>query len=111
MSHQLSGINETERLAHCSTCGQVRIVSKGWQSGSRRWRCANRHEQLRHERRIGRHPYYWSARKADNCERCGFVPEHPVQLDLHNHRDSTLWETLCANCHRLQTLAEQKQAA
>lgn len=42
------------------------------------------------------------------CERCGFVPEHICQLDVHhvdhNHHnnDPLNLKTLCANCHRLE---------
>lgn len=47
--------------------------------------------------------------KKSLCERCGFKPEHPCQLDLdhidgnsnNNHPDNH--QTLCANCHRLKT--------
>ena len=41
------------------------------------------------------------------CERCGFIPEHACQLDVHhidgNHHnnDPGNLKTLCANCHRL----------
>lgn len=41
------------------------------------------------------------------CNRCGFIPEHIGQLDVHhkdhnhsNNHPSNL-TTLCANCHRL----------
>ena len=47
--------------------------------------------------------------KGNICERCGFVPENPCQLDVHhvdenheNNEQSNL-QTLCANCHRLVT--------
>lgn len=46
------------------------------------------------------------------CERCGFVPEHPCQLDVDhidgNHQNNSIenLQTLCACCHRLKT-AEQ----
>jgi 5-methylcytosine-specific restriction endonuclease McrA len=47
--------------------------------------------------------------KGSNCERCGFVPEDMVQLDVDhidgdrsNNEPSNL-QTLCANCHRLKT--------
>lgn len=42
------------------------------------------------------------------CERCGFVPEHTCQLDVHhidrNHSNDapSNLQTLCANCHRLE---------
>lgn len=45
------------------------------------------------------------AAKKDHCERCGFIPEHRAQLDLHRHREPDA-ETLCANCHRLVTATE-----
>lgn len=49
--------------------------------------------------------------KKDNCERCGFVPEDPVQLDIdhidadRSNNDPSNLQTLCANCHRLKTKA------
>lgn len=45
--------------------------------------------------------------KKDVCNRCGFIPEHPCQLDVHhidlNHFNNNIdnLETVCANCHRL----------
>lgn len=43
------------------------------------------------------------------CEMCGFIPTHPCQLDIHhidgnhfNNVEDNL-QTLCANCHRLET--------
>lgn len=46
--------------------------------------------------------------KKDTCSRCGFIPEHPCQLDVHhkdhnhsNNKEDNL-ETLCSNCHRLE---------
>lgn len=47
--------------------------------------------------------------KLDNCELCGFEPEHPCQLDVdhidgdHSNNDPANLQTLCANCHRLKT--------
>lgn len=52
----------------------------------------------------------YSQYKKDKCERCGFVPIDPVQLDVHhadrNHCNGTPSNlvTLCANCHRLQLI-------
>ena len=43
------------------------------------------------------------------CELCGFVPEHPCQLDVDHvdgdksSSDPANLQTLCANCHRLKT--------
>ena len=47
--------------------------------------------------------------KKDHCESCGFIAEHPVQLDVdhidgnHLNDDPCNLMTLCANCHRLKT--------
>ena len=47
--------------------------------------------------------------KKDHCERCGFLPEDPCQLDVDhidgNKRNDSQenLQTLCANCHRLKT--------
>ena len=54
--------------------------------------------------------YAFRKHKKDTCERCGFVPEDPCQLDVdhidenHNNGDPSNLQTLCANCHRLKTL-------
>lgn len=43
------------------------------------------------------------------CEICGFVPEHPCQLDVdhidgnHYNNSNDNLQTLCACCHRLKT--------
>ena len=56
----------------------------------------------------GRQPGYTAAKKGF-CEACGFVAQHPVQLDVdhidgdHTNDDPSNWQTLCANCHRLKT--------
>lgn len=48
--------------------------------------------------------------KKDICERCGFVPEHIVQLQVdhidgnHTNNDPTNLQTLCCNCHVLKSL-------
>ena len=51
--------------------------------------------------------------KADHCQNCGFVAVNSVQLDVDhidgngsNNDPNNLW-TLCANCHRLKTHANQ----
>jgi hypothetical protein len=49
--------------------------------------------------------------KLDHCERCGFIPEDLVQLDIDHingdraNNDPSNLQTLCANCHRLKTKA------
>jgi len=51
----------------------------------------------------------WRGHASDVCEHCGFVPVHRSQLEV-NHKDGNRknndpknLETLCANCHRLET--------
>lgn len=44
------------------------------------------------------------------CSRCGFVPEHPCQIDIdhvngdHSNNHPNNLQPLCANCHRLKSL-------
>jgi 5-methylcytosine-specific restriction endonuclease McrA len=62
--------------------------------------CKQKARQVRNSYRI---------HKGNNCIRCGFVPEHPVQLDVdhidgnNKNNDISNLQTLCANCHRLKT--------
>jgi 5-methylcytosine-specific restriction endonuclease McrA len=51
--------------------------------------------------------------KKSFCEKCGFIPEHPMQMDVdhidgnHKNEDISNLQTLCANCHRLKTFLEK----
>lgn len=53
--------------------------------------------------------YDYRKYKGDTCSKCGFVPEHPCQLDVdhidedHANNDPSNLQTLCSNCHRLKT--------
>jgi hypothetical protein len=98
--HRLVSVDPERRRGVCLLCGPMAVIPR-YESGT--WRCG------RHFRRLIRlrdSPYI--AAKGDVCERCGFVPEHPCQLDVHhrdgNHQnnDPSNLETLCANCHRLE---------
>jgi hypothetical protein len=99
--HRISQIDADKRTALCSNCGWVRINRKG----NGHWRCKVA-ERL-HRGKKGRRRNL-SALKSDTCDRCGFVPEHPQQLDMHHadgnrlNNDPANLQTLCANCHRLQ---------
>lgn len=50
-----------------------------------------------------------------SCECCGFIPEHPVQMDVdhrdgdHENNEASNLQTLCANCHRLKTMLERDE--
>lgn len=71
-------------------------------TGKQKWKtlCNGCHKK-------GRYPY--KNAKKEICEKCGFVPTHPCQLDVDhidgdkgNMSPSNLM-TMCANCHRLKT--------
>jgi 5-methylcytosine-specific restriction endonuclease McrA len=52
----------------------------------------------------------YGTNKASSCAVCGFLAEHPCQMDIdhidgnHDNNDVTNLQTLCANCHRLKTI-------
>jgi len=62
---------------------------------------------IQENRNLKARPYI--KHKKIKCECCGFIPKHLCQLDVHhvdgNHEnnDPTNLQTLCANCHRLET--------
>lgn len=83
-------------------CGNP-VASKGTdEQGRQRWksRCST---CIRYGQRT----------KGPNCERCGFVPEDSIQLDVDHidgnpsNNDKSNTQTLCANCHRLKTKQNQ----
>lgn len=53
-------------------------------------------------------------KKKKECENCQFVPIHGVQLEIDhidgNKRNNSLdnLQTLCCNCHRLKTFANDE---
>ncbi len=101
--HKLSDIDEDTRTAFCRACNS-RVAIRRQTKSAFGWRC-NVADKSRNNR-----PY--TAFRKDFCERCGFIPEDTVQLDVHhinyNHEDNepSNLKTLCANCHRLYTLSE-----
>jgi hypothetical protein len=90
--------------ATCKFCGKEfhRPVSRNRNSNN--VYCCREHWKLgiQSERRV-----YYTKFKKEVCEKCGFVPVHRCQLDIHhingvrsdNSPDNLL--TVCANCHRL----------
>lgn len=111
--HRLTNVDPVNRFAVCSHCGPVRVISRGQKyqkSAVGAWRCGkdvtirSRHHDRGHYRKHLKHC----------CERCGFVPEHECQMDIH-HRDGNKKNnvlenlaTLCACCHRLHSLNPTK---
>lgn len=94
----------------CVMCGVNKQTSRG--GGKYRPTCGGCHNQRRglarnHYTKVREHPYRFY--KGSICEKCGFEPEHPCQLDVdhmdgdhgNNKRENLM--TLCSNCHRLKT--------
>ena len=103
--HKLSEINAELKQAVCSECGPIKVITSGYNSaGNRKWKCSVR---VRKQHYKVYKP--WKLHKGEKCEKCGFVPEHPCQLDVDhidgNKKNNNFenFQTLCANCHRLKT--------
>lgn len=101
--HKLGDIDVEQRTAICAQCGQVDIGPYK-HKGCVRWRCRNGAAAN------NLHSYYKNKpAKKETCERCGFVPEHACQLEIHhidgdrkNNAVNNL-QTLCSNCHQYVT--------
>jgi Homing endonuclease associated repeat len=100
--HYLSDIDAQLSVGICASCGPVRLVRHGG-----RWRCRR---SARESWRRSKRPH--RSLVGNRCERCGFVPEHQCQLDVHHldgdhdNNSSSNVQTLCANCHRLLGVRE-----
>jgi hypothetical protein len=104
--HSLSNINEESRTGICSICGLVRVKlrDKNKKKLNSKWRCSTPHRAANN-----RFSFPYRIHKKDFCEQCGFIPNHPCQLDVDhidgNNKNNSMnnLQTLCANCHRLKT--------
>lgn len=105
MKHELTCVNGPCRRGVCAICGPVDLYFKGWRKENgewvRRYRCGPAaRANMKGKRRMRRY-------LKGKCERCGFVPEHYAQLEIHHkdhdrtNNDPSNFETLCANCHKL----------
>lgn len=96
----------------CGICG-YRKAQKAKRAGTYRnkcYTCSVDPEVLKAKReRRNKNRFPYSKYKQDSCQKCGFVAEHPCQLDVdhidgnHANNDPSNLQTLCANCHRLKT--------
>ena len=95
----------------CSKCNKSLVRKNGiTKLGIQKWAkyCSYCHKAAYNQKHGTRYVGY-RLHKKSLCERCGFIPEHPCQLDVdhidgdrkNNHIDNL--QTLCANCHRLKT--------
>ena len=106
MKHSLTQIDEAQRTASCSLCGDTKIKLRDSKATSLagKYRCI-----AVYKRNIIKFQYPYAVHKKDHCEHCDFIPVHISQLDV-DHIDGDRWnnnpsnlQTLCANCHRLKT--------
>lgn len=119
--HKMMSVDIDTLTGVCANCGEVSIKRKKNASGGYRYLCGpsqkrwpgtpeSKARRARKYHREHRTPY--RASLADECQRCGFVPVDSCQLDVH-HRDRDHENnhpgnlvTLCANCHRLEHMAQ-----
>jgi 5-methylcytosine-specific restriction endonuclease McrA len=111
--HKLTDIDEVNRQANCSVCGLVKVKLRDsrYTNPKARYRCKtvykNNNDKIK---------YPYKKHKKEYCDKCGFVAEHTVQLDVdhidgnNNNNNLDNLQTLCANCHRLKTLLNKDGA-
>lgn len=107
--HILSNIDPIERTGICEHCGPVKLKTRGtsyFPTQPGYWKCENSSVGGKTKRACR---LEFRTNLKEYCERCLFKPAHHSQLDIHhkdyNHKnnDPSNLETLCANCHRLET--------
>lgn len=108
VAHRLSEIDEENRHGTCSICGRVKLYRK--RRGDRiTWKCIIKYYSYLQGKPNIYGKFKHKKFRKDVCEKCGFIPVHYCQLDVHhvdnNHSNNSLdnLQTLCANCHRLET--------
>lgn len=108
--HRISKIDEITRTAMCEACGLVK-VKRQIKNGRVRWLCREM-VRTKEKQRIENH----GRASKKQCARCGFIPIHPCQMDIHHkdydrtNDDPSNFEVLCANCHRLEIVDWNEQS-
>jgi hypothetical protein len=114
--HKLSNIRPKERLGDCARCGPgVKVYIRRDhrpRKTLRRFRVAALVSWRCFATKPSGEPNEHRRFKGQMCERCGFIPQHRCQLDVHhidgNHKNNRAdnLQTLCANCHRLDQVGQ-----
>lgn len=108
--HVLADKNEDTRIAVCSICGPVKIISKGMQNGHRRWMCSGTSYYQEDNRRS------WNGNKArkkrrqahradlvekygESCNICGDVESMKSLAEDHCHTSGKTRGLLCTRCN------------
>lgn len=126
--HHLRNVDTETLTATCTIDGEVSIRKRWYGNGRIDWQCAVKRRAERQmqterrraqgkERRVSAHRHQRRDQlEHGQCDRCGFRPEHPSQLEVdHKVRradgggndDANLW-VICANCHRFKTTLESQ---
>lgn len=113
--HYIKVVDAERREGWCATCGPIRLAKAGTETtGKPKFRCPFWRSLARRQAADPKRPYVRLVKK-ETCEQCGFVAEHPCQLDVHHldgNRQNNLvsnLQVLCANCHRLETHQQREE--
>lgn len=104
-SQRCKSLSRNAQSRDCRTCGQPfkPVANQQYCGGCK----PPKYERVKLKRLYDQH-------KKESCERCGFEAEHSCQLDVHHrdgdfrHNEAANLETLCANCHRLESRGERQ---
>ena len=114
--HYLLNKNLEKMTANCAVCGRVKIgMRKKFGKPFPICMVKNAMKNKKSWKKYDEKNSPYRKHKKSECEKCGFVPIHSVQLDVdhidnnHNNNDLKNLQTLCANCHRYKSLMARKK--
>ena len=89
----------------CVECGKKPREKNGKLFHKKCWKCRRPYRVYNSDQR----KYVKLVGVKVSCEKCGFVANHPCQLDIdhvdgdHDNNSRKNLQILCANCHRIKT--------